>query len=304
MEMTPNFTLTPRRSLWAVMTLAAVAIALVFYAHERRTGSESLIAAESHTPVNSVGDKKASGLRVKVHVHPTAQNGFSQKKYDLLWHRYKPNTGLADGPLSRAALDNLAALTKNNTQDKQMWPVFRDVIYGDSPALETQLDTGLRADSAIYLQYPYNTPVSLLDMAIKAGQRGIVQVLLRHSASVGPFADVAPDGTPLKVEAPLPLAAADGEDDVVRLLLQGGANIEQGRALQTQDQTALDAAVIGQNVSTAYLLLTHGADVRSALRPDGTVPDVLTARYGNLTPRQAAVRELLIQYGAKMPSQQ
>jgi ankyrin repeat protein len=185
--------------------------------------------------------------------------------------------------------------------DKKMWPVFKDVIYGKTAALENELDTGLSANATIYLDYPYNAPVSLLDMAIKAGQRDIVQELLRHGASVGPLTEVAPDGTPLDVEAPLPLAAADGEDDVVQLLLQNGANIEQERALQGNNQTALDAAVIMQNVSTAYLLLTHGADVNSALGTDGTVPSILTSP-DDAPPRMIALRDLLVEYGAKMPA--
>ena len=101
----------------------------------------------------------------------------------------------------------------------------------------------------------------------------------------------------------MPLAAADGEDDVVRLLLQSGADIEQGRALQSNNQTALDAAVTMQNVSTAYLLLSHGANVNSALDHGGTVPSILTPPQ-DAPPRMIALRDLLMEYGAKMPAGQ
>ena len=293
-------TVTPKRAVVILVMIAAAAFALVFYAKERRSGLTANVPLLSHTAANTRTEMKPASAAVAAHVSQRGQKGFSQKEYDLLWQRYKPNSGLADGPLSGDRLDNLATIAKNNTRDKKMWPLLRDVIYGHSAALENRLDTGLSADATIYLDYPYSSPVSLLDMAIKAGQRDIIRVLLRHNSAVGPLTETAPDGTPLQVEAPLPLAAADGEDDVVRLLLQNGASIEQGRALQGNNQTALDAAVSMQNVSTAYLLLTDGADIRSALAPDGTVPPILTPP-GDAPPRMTALRDLLIDYGAKMP---
>lgn len=292
-----------KRSVIVLVVLAAVAFALVFYARERRSRFPVHVPLVSHA-ANTGREKKAADVAAAASVSPPAQKGFSQKEYDLLWQRYKPNSGLADGPPSADRLDNLAAIVKNTTRDKKMWPVFRDAIYGHSAALENKLDTGLSADATIYLDYPYNAPVSLLDMAIKAGQRDVIRELLRHNSSVGPVTEFAPDGTPLKSEAPLPLAAADGEDDVVRLLLQSGANIEQGRALQNNNQTALAAAVTMQNVSTAYLLLTYGADVNSALGPGGTVPSTLTPPPQDAPPPMIALRDLLIEYGAKMPAGQ
>jgi hypothetical protein len=289
-----------KRSVIVLVVLAAMAFTLLFYANERRSRLPAQVPLISHAATITATENKAANVAVGANVGPPAQKGFSQKEYDLLWQRYKPNSGEATGPLSVPRLDDLAAITKNNTRDKKMWPVFKDVIYGNSAALENKLDTGLSADATIYLDYPYNAPVSLLDMAIKAGQRDIVLELLRHGASVEPLTEVAPDGTRVNVEAPLPLAAADGEDDVVRLLLQSGAHIEQGRALQGNDQTALDAAVVMQNVSTAYLLLTDGANVDSALGPDGALPPILTATR-DAPPRLIALRELLMRYGAKIP---
>lgn len=295
----------PTRPLLVLATFAAVAIALVLDPKEHWARLMAPNAAASQVSAHAGRDKKPLDVAVATIVGPPARKGFSQKQYDLLWQRYKPVSGLANGPMSEDRLDNLAAIVKNNTQDKKWVPVFEDVIYGRSAALENRLDTGLSANTTIYLEYPYSAPVSLLDMAIKAGQRDLIGVLLRHKASVAPLTEVAPDGTSLKVEAPLPIAAGDGEDDVVLLLLQKGSNIEQGRALQTNNETALNAAVTMQNVSTAYLLLTHGADVNSALGPGGTVPPLLTPSSDSppqINARVIALRDLLIQYGAKMPS--
>jgi len=292
-----------KRSVTILVVLAAVAFALVFYAKESRSRLLVDIPLVSRTAANTGREGKAANVAAATDISPPARKKFSQTEYDLLWQRYKPNSGLATGPLSADRLDNLATIAKSNTRDKKMWPVFRDVIYGNPAALENKLDTGLSADATIYLDYPYNAPVSLLDMAIMAGQRVIIRELLRHSSSVGPLMEVAPDGTPLKVEAPLPLAAADGEDDVVRLLLQNGANIEQRRDLLSNNQTALDAAVTMQNVSTVYLLLSHGADVNSALDSGGKLPSILTPPQ-DAPPRMMALRDLLIEYGAKMPAGQ
>ncbi|MGA9368874.1 MAG: ankyrin repeat domain-containing protein [Steroidobacteraceae bacterium] len=292
-----------RRSVTILVVLAAMTFAAAFYAKERRSRLPVHVPLVSRTAANTGRERKAVNMAVAADVSSPARKRFSQREYDLLWQRYKPNSGLADGPLSADRLDNLATIVKNDTRDKKMWPVFRDVIYGNSAALENRLDTGLSADATIHLDYPYNASVSLLDMAIRAGQRDIIRELLRHNSSVGPLTEVAPDGTPLKVEAPLPLAAADGEDDVVRLLLQSGADIEQGRALRSNNQTALDAAVTMQDVSTAYLLLSHGADVNSALDPGGTVPSILIPPQ-DAPPRMIALRDLLMEYGAKMPAGQ
>lgn len=291
-----------KRSVMILVALAAIALGLAFYAKERQSRLPVHVAAATPARANAGVERKKENAAIDSPATSPAKNRFSEKEYQLLRQQYKPNMPQADGPMAATSLDMLARNTKSNTRDQKMWPVFEDVIYGKSAALENRLDTGLSANVTILLDYPYNTNVSLLDMAIKAGQRNIIQVLLDHGASVDQLTTLAPDGTPLEVEAPLPLAAGDGEDDVVRLLLQNGAYVDQRRGLQGNDQTALDAAVYSQNVSTAYLLLTHGADVNSALDPGGTIPALLLPSYAS--PRMVALRNLLVEDGAKMPSGQ
>lgn len=287
-----------RRSITILATLAVVMLGVLFYLKESRGPLPDGVITPSRVLPSSAIEKRAGGSSAGAELRQ--KRGFSEKEYNVLRQRYKPNTPQADGPLSADRLDMLARATKTNTRDQKIWPAFKDVIYGNVAALENRLDTGLNADATIYLDYPYNNNFSLLDFAIKAGQRDIVRELLRHHASVNPFSEVAPDGTPLKVEAPLPVAAADGEDDVVMLLLENGADIEQSRDLQTNNQTALNAAVYAQNVSTVYLLLTHGADINSVLGPDGTIPPLLSPRF--TAPRIVALRDLLVEYGAKLTS--
>lgn len=293
-----------KRLIIGLFAIVAVAIAFGFYVKERRSRLPVRTAAASHVSLTSEVQKAAGAEPAAPKVSLPSQKGFSQSEYDRLRRQFRPNTPQTNGPLSVDRLDVLARDTKTNTRDEKMWPAFKDVIYGNTASLENRLDTGLSPDATIFLDYPYNSAFSLLDVAIDAGQRDIVRELLRHNASVNPLSLVSSDGTPLSVEAPLPVAAGDGEDDVVQLLLQSGANIEQRRGLSTNDQTALSAALYTGNISTVYLLLANGADINSTLDPGHTVPAVLLQPHIDLDPQAVALRNLLIQYGAKMPSGQ
>ena len=231
------------------------------------------------------------------HASHAATSKFSEKKYNLLKTKYPSNMPQATGPLSPTQLKLLTAAMEGSVPPGQSnWPVFKEVIAGNAAALKSKLDSGLSANATISSVVPLERQISLLDMAINTGRRNIVGLLLEHGASVNPQTLIAPNGMTFKVEAPLPIAAQDGEDDVVKLLLKHGANIEQRRALVGSSQTALSAAVYTENVSTVYLLLAHGADVSTALSPNGGLPPILTQDYPD--PRIQELRRLLIEYGA------
>lgn len=203
----------------------------------------------------------------------------------------------ATGPLSPVQLKLLTGAMKGSIPPGQKnWPVFKEIIAGNAAALRSELDSGLSANATISSVQPLEMQISLLDMAIMAGRRNIVGLLLEHGASVNPRTLIAPNGMTFKVQAPLPIAAQDGEDDVVTLLLKHGANIEQRRALVGSSQSTLSAAVYTENVSTVYLLLAHGADVSTVLSPDGDLPPILTQEYSD--PRIQELRRLLTEYGA------
>lgn len=85
----------------------------------------------------------------------------------------------ADGPLSADRLDLLAHNTRGMIDDQEMWPVVADLIYGKAAAVEQMLDSGrLRPDARVFMDYPLNNFQSLLDIAIEAGQRDVIKVLL------------------------------------------------------------------------------------------------------------------------------
>lgn len=289
---------------------AAVAIVLVFYAKRRPLHVLLQQPVAPHARTGSQIGRNAAIAVGQSHTNSTARPGYSEKEFTYLQQNFMSHQPQASGPLSEEHLKLHASVVKSQlVVGQRLWPVVKDVIYGNVSALENRLDTGLSPDATVFLGYPYSANVSLLDMAIQAGQRDVIRTLLDHDASVNVGEMSQPGVVPVggaspKIAAPLPLAAQLGEDDVVRLLLQHGANINQASGLQSESQTALSAAVYSGNVSTAYLLLTSGADINSVLGPGGTVPKVFAQDKSYVTPEMIEMRKLLITFGAKMPSGQ
>jgi len=237
----------------------------------------------------------------------TPKRAYSEEEYNRLWQQYKPNLPQADGPLLADRLDLLAHNTRGMIDDQETWPVVADLIYGKAAAVEQMLESGrLRPDARFFMDYPLNNFQPLLDIAIEAGQRDVIKVLLDHHADINTSEVTTPDGKSIPIQGPLTVAAHNGEDDVVRLLLQEGADVNQLTGFPKNNETALAVAVWSENVSTVYLLLTHGADITSVLGPGGIVPAIVlpppVLQPPPLPPRLVALRDLLIAYGAKMPS--
>ena len=292
-----------RRSGIFLIVLAAVAFALIIHTREHRTRKTGQPAAVARIPRRPNEHEPPAPVTAGPNVRGAAQRGYSESEYVLLRQRYRSNMSQAYGPPAASRLKLLADIMRHGARNGKLLPAMRDVIYGKATAVEDRLDTGLNPDATVFMLYPYNINFSLLDVAIKAGQRDVIKVLLAHGANVNPFVVSGPDGALEKVEAPLVIAAGDGEDDVIRLLLQHGADIHQRRGYSGNNDTALDAAVYTGDVPTVYLLLTHGADVNSTLGPGGMVPAVLRQPGLADDPRTVALRNLLIEYGAKMPSE-
>lgn len=293
-----------KRSVAILAALAVIVVVVAFYANERRTPSVAQRSVSLRTSAQNrvVKKKTPAPAAVAPNTKSVAQLGYSEKEYRFLRQHYKSPNPQADGPLSASRLKLLATNTRNNiVYGRHLWPVAKEVIYGKTSALENKLDTGLSADSTVIVGYPYNSRVSLLDLAIQAGQRGSIKVLLAHDASVNPpsvdSSGVPPNAKPLQFAGPLALAAQYGEDDVVRTLLRRNANVNQSVGMGSGNTSALAAAVYGGGPATAYLLLTHGADINSVLGPGGTLPGAFKQQYMNSS--MVAMRNLLIKYGAK-----
>jgi len=286
-----------RSAIIALLSVVAAAGVLA-YLTERAVQKGVRLTASPNTPTPHKGGAAAEVLKTS----PIPQAAYSENEYAWLRQRYKPKPPAAEGPLRGFALQVTEKAVRQDLYPKDSWPLVKAAISGDVTALRNALDTGVTANTTVYLMGPYNANVPLLDFAIWGGQRDVIKLLLDHGAALSPAEYGTPAGGPFRTIAPLPYAAEFGEDDVLRLLLDHGADINQRNDFNADDSTALNAAVAGGEVSTVYLLLSRGADISSALRPDGSVPDYLLQPY--LTPNQSAVRDLLIAHGAKTPARQ
>ncbi len=292
-----------KRLVKIILVFAVVAFGVVFYAMERLAHTPTPQAASPQMPVHTGSAETIANAVTVPHTKAAGESRYSQKEYLLLRKRFPPNAQAANGPLPKATLKMLARNTKDSLYQQQMWPIVKAVLYGDTRALQNTFDTGASPNDDVYLGNPDNANISLLDLAIEAGQRGVIKLLLAHDVAVNPVeSDVTLHGMTPKYDAPLVTAAAAGEDDVVQLLLDHGANIEQQNDSHANHSTALAEAVGMGQVSTAYLLLSRGANVNSALGPGGTIPDYLI-KY-DPGQRELALRNLLIAHGATMPTGQ
>ena len=281
---------------FAAIVVAAIAAELCVTARQSHAPAEHVPASRSRADGSTDSVKHKKGPAVTT--NGASISKYSERTYNLLRTKYPSNMPQASGPLSPGRLNLLTkAIEGSAPPGQQDWPAFKEVISGNAVALRHRLESGLSANATLSTVGPYSAQISLLDMAIKAGHRDIIKMLLRHGANVNPQPLIALNGITFKVEAPLPIAAGNGEDDVVRLLLKMGANIEQRRGASTNNQTALDAAVYSENVATVYLLLSHGADVNSELGPGGAMPPLLSTPYPDA--RIDELRNLLIKYRAK-----
>lgn len=284
-----------KRSLMVALLIVVAATGTVLYPMMRPV-QEAI--QPSASPTNRPLRKSAAQVPA---VRPKPQSGYSENEYALLRQRYKSKAPAASGPLTGWVLDVTEKAVQQDLQEKESWPLVKAALTGDVTALRNALDTGVTANTTAFLYPPYNANVPLLDFAIWGGQRDAIKLLLDHGAAVSPAEYGTPFGGQFRTIAPLPYAAEFDEDDVIQLLLDHGADIEQRNDFAGDTSTALNVAAVGGSPSTVYLLLSRGADIHSALGPDGTVPSVLIHAYP--TPNQTETVDLLMEHGAKVSAQ-
>jgi hypothetical protein len=124
--------------------------------------------------------------------------------------------------------------------------------------------------------------MSMLALAIRMGDRGMVEFLLSKGAN--------PNGVQgYEYMTPLMVAARKGAADLVQVLLDHGANV-QGRS--TDGMGVMEWAVDGNSPAVIALLARHHADV-NAVNDDGRTPLMEAAFQG-----KAAAEAALIAAGA------
>jgi ankyrin repeat protein len=120
--------------------------------------------------------------------------------------------------------------------------------------------------------------------ATKGGHQRMVKLLLDHGAPV--------DAEDSCHTTALQMASATGSEQIAKLLISAGANVNSMGGLLRLYGTALEFAVINNHVSVAELLLKNGADV-AAVNIDGLDALHIAAEQGHL-----GIAKLLLEHGA------
>jgi ankyrin repeat protein len=125
---------------------------------------------------------------------------------------------------------------------------------------------------------------SLMD-AVKARDAARVRELIRQGAPVS-----APDA---EGQSPLILAAYQGDTEIVRLLLEAGADV--AAVDPEMEATALHAAAYAGSTAAAKLLVEHGVDIDRQGPRNG-----FTALHDAIWQDNVETARLLIEAGARL----
>ncbi|XP_076803702.1 uncharacterized protein LOC143447466 isoform X2 [Clavelina lepadiformis] len=133
--------------------------------------------------------------------------------------------------------------------------------------------------------------ISFLGMAVDKGNEALVRLLMQAGAS--PNQRMREDKSSeraIDVGYPLQEASKQGDEAIVQVLLDYGADVNIGQ--DTRTGTALHLAAKHNHVEVARILLSHGADIIAIDRCLNT-PLHLAAEHRSVT-----TAELLLQHGA------
>lgn len=155
----------------------------------------------------------------------------------------------ATGPATEKYLRQSAAGVKRHLEQYDPnaatdIPIVMDVMYGRVQKLSERLDAGLDPNRAVKMGPNPEDTETLLSFAIGAGQRAVIKGLVDRGASTN-------------LGSPLIEAANLSETDVVKFLLDHGANPNQTGVL---GHTAMRDAIIMGDYSMVKVLLRAGAD--------------------------------------------
>ena len=285
-------TARPRRQSVTRSAVLAVIAGLAVYSVRARSDGRTVL---SSTKVAADSGAAQSHLR---EANPARRNAKTPDSGGLLaasHAQFKSMSPVAYGPTKHPAimlksLLNIMRLS-GDPNYKVLAPLLKDIIYGRVDAVVKALDEG-RSSSHFTIATAgpgQGGSITLLDVAIKAGQRGVIKAMLQHGANVEPASNDSP--------GPLGFAAGFGEDDVVKELLRYGADVNQK---SWDGSTPLVSAIYALNVSTVQLLISNGANIEEAMNyrePDG-VPMRVSLQSRLSDPAGRAIEEILAAHGA------
>lgn len=134
-----------------------------------------------------------------------------------------------------------------NAQDPNLGTPLRHLYSFNGPWTLPMMQALVEAGADVNKISQHFTP---LGMAAVVRRADLVEFLLRNGADVNLMAD----------RTPLMLAAESGDEKIVWMLLNGGANPNQDK----NGYTALKEAIFRDNLPLVQLLVRHGADVNFA----------------------------------------
>lgn len=156
----------------------------------------------------------------------------------------------------------------------QLTKVASEIIDGRLDALRVDLASGISPNSALK---GAGGDMSLLELAVSACQDKVARELVRLGASANG------DST----SAPLVVAAAKGEADLVEFLILHGAAVDK---VDFNGHTALEDGVRQHQLAAVKVLLKHGSNPNIAIARNATVLDI--AASSSDPTDQAIAREL------------
>jgi ankyrin repeat protein len=254
-----------------------------------------------------------------VYNHPSLDIAFERGTFDADVYSALSDISPSDN-VSRALLSLLLSVTNNLLSASKASEVFQMISQGnyrkffeilvaqvspttksiarlllpaaiqcvDASMVKALLATGVNPNPDVL-----GTPRNLFLAAVRSGNTEIVQHFLDHGAHANPPSYMVDDDTPLDV------AIRIGRMDVVRLLLQAGADVND--SWPNHGSSALCSAASQGNLELVQLLLNAGADLRSSSRYFSNVlycSTSPTALWHAAKRADIAMVEILISFGA------
>ena len=162
-----------------------------------------------------------------------------------------------------------------------------DTRAGLSP-LAAAVNSGQRRMVEWVLRHKAQLTSEVIIMAVEAGVEAVLELLLSHGA------DLSVRNT--RGQSLLHLAASRGHCDILRRLLEAGADLLSVTEADSEGLTPLTSAILGDQAEAARLLLLHsGSGILEAVDSSGRSALDIAIYQGS-----TAMVELLLDSGANM----